>query len=684
MADDEQFSLCWNNFNTNLSAGFHESLLRGDLVDVTLAAEGHLVKAHRLILSVCSPYFRKMFTQVPVNQHAFIFLKDVSHSALKDLIQFMYCGEVNVKQDALPAFISTAEALQIKGLTETGDSAPVQQSPAKEVITAASTAISAPAATSASPRTKVQRTRVQSYKLDSEESGDDKVQIQPVSHHVASQQVQQQTGSQKRSLQQRTVGPSQASKRTKLSVTAVEALEAPEATQVQTVQIVKQVLDPEYVDLPIVETINTKAEPEYAEETGEIETVETEAEQEQALTEHEQSADQEHGDDDGNYVEDETYGEMSKFEESYFTEGEDGKPGASGFGDSYTSDGGTGTEQSAQAPLSTHPSLNRKLLQLDPKKKDVIKTMMKGKKRPKKESTDPLNLIDDGEEKHMFITSRKGGLQLVYEGFIYRSNMRRQGHAKDVLYWECVHNRGKKCRARLKTISNMVYKSNGKVEHNHLHDRIKVEEGTERDLLEYIHSQRGHPLMVVDDYLFRKNRDRYWRCIRSTKHNCRARLILLDGVGLKCIDEHTHGPETAKIEHGRRMRNKEVKTPDGIRHPQERHPHFKGGVKLTPMPLRLSSLGNEWMPLPKVWYTTPLTFLVNRRGTKNLHFGGYVYVHKKRHNRTENWVCCKGNITQGNCKARVSTEGDNRIRFGMHEHNHARVQKDNNYEIKLF
>uniref|UniRef100_A0AAG5CMS7 BTB domain-containing protein n=1 Tax=Anopheles atroparvus TaxID=41427 RepID=A0AAG5CMS7_ANOAO len=450
MADDEQFSLCWNNFNTNLSAGFHESLLRGDLVDVTLAAEGHLVKAHRLILSVCSPYFRKMFTQVPVNQHAFIFLKDVSHSALKDLIQFMYCGEVNVKQDALPAFISTAEALQIKGLTETGDSAPVQQSPAKEVITAASTAISAPAATSASPRTKVQRTRVQSYKLDSEESGDDKVQIQPVSHHVASQQVQQQTGSQKRSLQQRTVGPSQASKRTKLSVTAVEALEAPEATQVQTVQIVKQVLDPEYVDLPIVETINTKAEPEYAEETGEIETVETEAEQEQALTEHEQSADQEHGDDDGNYVEDETYGEMSKFEESYFTEGEDGKPGASGFGDSYTSDGGTGTEQSAQ------------------------------------------------------------------------------------------------------------------------------------DLLEYIHSQRGHPLMVVDDYLFRKNRDRYWRCIRSTKHNCRARLILLDGVGLKCIDEHTHGPETAKIEHGRRMRNKEVKTPDGIRHPQERHPHFKVDYEYIP------------------------------------------------------------------------------------------------------
>lgn len=137
MADEEQFSLCWNNFNTNLSAGFHESLCRGDLVDVTLAAEGQLVKAHRLVLSVCSPYFRKMFTQMPANQHAFgkfdcnsqienfltfiyltVFLKEVSASVLKDLIQFMYCGEVNVKQETLPAFISTAEALQIKGLTE--------------------------------------------------------------------------------------------------------------------------------------------------------------------------------------------------------------------------------------------------------------------------------------------------------------------------------------------------------------------------------------------------------------------------------------------------------------------------------------------------------------------------------------------------------------------------------------
>nr|XP_049461668.1 modifier of mdg4-like isoform X3 [Anopheles coluzzii] len=367
MADDEQFSLCWNNFNSNLSAGFHESLQRGDLVDVTLAAEGHLVKAHRLILSVCSPYFRKMFTQVPVNQHAFIFLKDVSHSALQDLIQFMYCGEVNVKQDALPAFISTAEALQIKGLTETGDSAPTHQSPAKEEpaaaaavpVTTATISTATIPASPASQRAKVQRNRIQSYKLESEESGDDKVvHIQATtSHHVS---AQSNLSSQKRTMPQRGL-QSHASKRTKMSISASsDGLDTSDSTPaqvqtVQTVQIVKQipaqVIEPEYIELPI-ESINPKAEPDYTDETAEIETVDAETEQEQKLSEHDQGD----ADDDGNYVEDDTYGDMAmgKYEESYLTEGEEGaKPGVSGFVDSYTSDGGNATEISTQGAKTT-------------------------------------------------------------------------------------------------------------------------------------------------------------------------------------------------------------------------------------------------------------------------------------------------------------------------------------------
>ncbi|XP_049276925.1 modifier of mdg4-like isoform X22 [Anopheles funestus] len=432
MADDEQFSLCWNNFNSNLSAGFHESLQRGDLVDVTLAAEGQLVQAHRLVLSVCSPYFRKMFNQMPKNQHAFVFLKDVTHAALQDLIQFMYCGEVNVKQDALPAFISTAEALQIKGLTETGDSAPPQQSPAKEEVSAvpATTASISTTVPAASQRIKSQRNRVQSYKIESEESGDDKiVHIQAsTSHHVSAQQLQAQTNisSQKRTMSQRGV-TSHAMKRPKISISASsDGMDTSDNTHtpaqaqtVQTVQIVKQipaqVIEPEYIELPM-ESINPKAEPDYTDETAEIETVDAETEQEHKLSEHDQGD----GDDDGHYVEDETYGDMAmgKYEESYLTEGEDGaKPGASGFVDSYTSDGGTGTEQSTQA-IKPETSL-------------------------------------------CFRTSQKGKLQLSHEGFYYC--MEKKILHKE--YWRCIYYTTKiKCHGRLHLYDNKVHQMGA---HNH-------------------------------------------------------------------------------------------------------------------------------------------------------------------------------------------------------------------------
>ncbi|XP_055594794.1 modifier of mdg4-like isoform X21 [Uranotaenia lowii] len=474
MADDEQFSLCWNNFNTNLSAGFHESLIRGDLVDVTLAAEGQLVKAHRLILSVCSPYFRKMFTQMPANQHAFIFLKDVSHSALKDLIQFMYCGEVNVKQDALPAFISTAEALQIKGLTESGESAPPHQSPAKETSHhIVSSMVSIPSNAS-SPRAKpIQRTRIQSYKPDSEDGSDHEkiVQIQAQSTPIvaasssssgqsativtqvtaAPQQIQilQQTA-QKRTITQRasiTPQTTQIMKRAKLS----DPLEATEPTQIQTVQIVKQITptpqpsissEPEYVEMPI-ETINPKAEPEYADDPSEVEAIDTEHEQEQALAEHETDHDQ-GADDSANYVEDETYGDMSKYDETYFTEGDDAKAGASGFGtESYTE--GTSTDQAAQDLY-------------------VI---------AKKVQNDG-ECVATGDRVYTFLTSRKGGIHLVHNNYVYRSNLRRSGRNKDILYWECVHNRTDKCRGRVKSIGDSLYISNSNVDHNHDPDSAKV------------------------------------------------------------------------------------------------------------------------------------------------------------------------------------------------------------------
>lgn len=119
---DQQFSLSWNNFHGNLTKGFAGLLGNGEFVDVTIAVDGHLLQAHKVILSICSPYFKKMF-QVNPCQHPIIVLRDVTHKAMRDLLQFMYNGEVSVKREDLTSFLGTAEVLQIKGLTnkETDD-----------------------------------------------------------------------------------------------------------------------------------------------------------------------------------------------------------------------------------------------------------------------------------------------------------------------------------------------------------------------------------------------------------------------------------------------------------------------------------------------------------------------------------------------------------------------------------
>ncbi|CAH2261056.1 jg4983, partial [Pararge aegeria aegeria] len=50
-------------------------------------------------------------------EHPIVILKDVAHQELRQLLQFMYRGEVHVRQQELSAFLHTAELLQVKGLT---------------------------------------------------------------------------------------------------------------------------------------------------------------------------------------------------------------------------------------------------------------------------------------------------------------------------------------------------------------------------------------------------------------------------------------------------------------------------------------------------------------------------------------------------------------------------------------
>ncbi|EZA48328.1 Longitudinals lacking protein, isoforms F/I/K/T [Ooceraea biroi] len=113
----QQFCLRWNNHQPNFISVFSNLLTNETLVDVTLAAEGRQIQAHKVVLSACSTYFQSLFTMNPC-QHPIVILKDIKFSDLKIMVDFMYYGEVNISQDQLPSIIKTAESLKIKGLAE--------------------------------------------------------------------------------------------------------------------------------------------------------------------------------------------------------------------------------------------------------------------------------------------------------------------------------------------------------------------------------------------------------------------------------------------------------------------------------------------------------------------------------------------------------------------------------------
>lgn len=115
MQSEQEFCLRWNDHKSTLITIFESLLESNTLVDCTLAAEGQCLKAHKVVLSACSPYFQFLLTQ-HTDKHPIIILKDVKFEELRAMIDYMYRGEVNIPEDQLGPLLEAAESLQIRGL----------------------------------------------------------------------------------------------------------------------------------------------------------------------------------------------------------------------------------------------------------------------------------------------------------------------------------------------------------------------------------------------------------------------------------------------------------------------------------------------------------------------------------------------------------------------------------------
>ncbi|XP_023332182.1 modifier of mdg4 isoform X12 [Eurytemora carolleeae] len=119
MGAGEDFLLKWNDHHSLFFAGAEELCDSEEYTDVTLAAGQRFFSAHKLVLSICSPFFRALFKRLGVHKSV-IFLKDVEPRHLELLLEYMYKGEIKVQESELVNVLNAAQSLEIKGLTDSG------------------------------------------------------------------------------------------------------------------------------------------------------------------------------------------------------------------------------------------------------------------------------------------------------------------------------------------------------------------------------------------------------------------------------------------------------------------------------------------------------------------------------------------------------------------------------------
>ena len=108
----EKCNILWNGHNDNFKACVKDALSQLEFTDVTLVSDDDKqIRAHKFILSSCSPVLRHILLNNPHNS-PILYLMNIHHKELQSIMNFMYMGEVAVAQDDLENFFKVGKKLR--------------------------------------------------------------------------------------------------------------------------------------------------------------------------------------------------------------------------------------------------------------------------------------------------------------------------------------------------------------------------------------------------------------------------------------------------------------------------------------------------------------------------------------------------------------------------------------------
>ena len=117
----EKFSLKWNDFHSNVSKSFSSLRNEDYLHDVTIVSDDNeQIEAHKLVLSTCSEYFKSIFMKNK-HSHPLLCLEGLSSGDIRNMMDYMYDGELQIFQEDLDRFLNVAQRFKLEGLIKDSD-----------------------------------------------------------------------------------------------------------------------------------------------------------------------------------------------------------------------------------------------------------------------------------------------------------------------------------------------------------------------------------------------------------------------------------------------------------------------------------------------------------------------------------------------------------------------------------
>ena len=112
----ENFSLKWNDFQSNIAKSFSKLRYEDSFYDVTLVSDDQKeMSAHKVILSSCSDFFKNILKNKR-NSDPILCLEGVNFNEMKNVLDYIYNGQVEIHQDDLDRFLMIAQRFKLEGL----------------------------------------------------------------------------------------------------------------------------------------------------------------------------------------------------------------------------------------------------------------------------------------------------------------------------------------------------------------------------------------------------------------------------------------------------------------------------------------------------------------------------------------------------------------------------------------